>query len=196
MNTSSCSFNTNVSLGLGDGWRGGNVKGNRIMGKWNERTQKIWGKLPQQEKNNCVTLWTQRGLFDLDALPCPPPLLCPPVPPDYHRRPFTLSPAVFHLHPPPHTTPVLLFILLPTSPSSSTYFSFASSGGILLSIFPFTSPPQSNKHERPNISPPQKKNPFLPLHLALTHKSKAIPDIKIIINFGSLTVCFALRFLR
>lgn len=111
-----------------------------------------------KKTNNCVTLWTQRGRFDLDALPCPPPLLCPPVLPDYHRRPFTLSPAVFHLHPPPHATPVLLFILLPTSPSSSTYFSFASSGGILLSIFPLTSPLQSNEHERPNISP----HPTLP----------------------------------
>lgn len=58
VNASSCSFNTDVSLGLG---------GRR---RFEENYKKT---------NNCVTLWTQRGRFDLGALLCPPPLLCPPV---------------------------------------------------------------------------------------------------------------------
>lgn len=49
VNASSCSFNTDVSLGLGGTDDEEEMWNETITGQWNERTQKIWGKLQKNK---------------------------------------------------------------------------------------------------------------------------------------------------
>lgn len=110
VNASSCSFNTDVSLGLGgDGWRGGNVKGNNNgTMKWKDaedlrKTTKKQITVSRCELSEGVLTWAPCYVhLPFSAPPCRLP------PPPFHPKPRCFPPppsSTCNTCPPIHPTP-------------------------------------------------------------------------------------------